>query len=91
MDAVFVTIELPAELVERAKSVGLSIDGENPQIVEAIEAQVRRLEAGRDLRQIMDQVQALPDNLKPSLQEIEDEIQAVRAEMANERAPKVPE
>lgn len=89
MDAVLVTFRLPADLVERAKSVGLQIEGDNTQVIEAIEAQVRRLEAGRNLRQIMDQLQALPDEMKPSLQEIEDEIRAVRAEMAAERASKV--
>ena len=74
MDAVLVTVRLPADLVERAKLVGLQIEDENPQVVEAIEAQVRRLEAGGRMRQIMDQIQALSDDLKPSLEEIDDAV-----------------
>jgi hypothetical protein len=52
-------------------------DDEKPTLEDIDAAQVQRLEAGRDMRQIMDQIQSLPDHLKPSLEQIDAEIRAV--------------
>lgn len=77
MSAVKITLELPSELVERAKAIGLELET-NEQIIATIEQQIRRKEAFSQLRAISEQLAALPDDIKPSLEEIAAEIRAVR-------------
>ena len=66
MSSVKITLELPSELVERAKAIGLTLET-NEQIIAAIEQQIRRKEAFSQLRTISEQLAALPDEIKPSL------------------------
>jgi predicted nucleotidyltransferase len=75
-----ITIELPEELVERAKQVGIELSDQSAEFIAVLEAQIKRREAGERLRKIGEQLQALPPELKPSLEEIEAEIRAYRAE-----------
>jgi len=85
MSDVKITIELPEALVERARTVGMSIEDQTERIVELLEAEIRKKEAGQRLRDIMDQIDALPDEIKPTPDEIEAEINAYRAEQAAKR------
>jgi len=71
-----ITLKLPAELVERARAVGLVIDQQTEQWVALLEAQIRRREAGLELNAIGAQLQSLPAEMKPSPEEIEAEIRA---------------
>lgn len=86
MDGVKVTFELPAELVERAKAVGLEIEAEQEKLIELIEAQIRRREAAADLRALSSELQSLPAEKKPTAEEIAAEIRAYWAEKADDQA-----
>jgi len=77
-----ITIRLPEELVERAKAAGLRIEDQLGSIAEAVEKEIRRREAGQRLLEIAEQLRALPDEMKPTPEEIDAEIKAYRAEKA---------
>jgi post-segregation antitoxin (ccd killing protein) len=85
MSAVKIVIELPEELVERAKAVGLNIENQSDAIAEAVEKEVRRREASRNLLEIAEQLRAIPDELKPTQEEIDEAVRQARAEIAAER------
>lgn len=75
------TIQLPEALVERARAAGIDLNEQSAQFVEWLEAEVVRYEAGARLRQTMDKLWAMND--KPTPEEIEAEIRAVREERAS--------
>ncbi len=77
-----ITITLPEELVERARSVGVQLDVQGEQIIALLDAQIRKREAAQNFRRIGEQLQALPSELKPTPEEIEAEIRAYWAEKA---------
>jgi post-segregation antitoxin (ccd killing protein) len=85
MSAVKILIELPKELVERAKAIGMNIEGQSDVITEAVEKEIRRREAGKNLLEIAEQLRAMPDELKPTPEEIDEAVRQVRAEIAAER------
>jgi post-segregation antitoxin (ccd killing protein) len=85
MAAVKIFIELSEELVERAKAVGLNIENQSDVIAEAVEKEIRRLEVGKNLREIAEQLRAMPDELKPTSEEIDEAVRQARAEIATER------
>jgi hypothetical protein len=85
MSDVAITIKLPKELVERAEAAGVKIEEQSAQIAVAIEAEIKRREAGKRLFELMDKIDALPDELKPTPEEIDAEIKAVRAERIGDR------
>ncbi len=74
MSAVQVTIELPEELIERARTVGLELESQTQQIIALLEAQVKRREAVLQIREIAEQIQTLPSSLKLTPGEIQAEI-----------------
>ncbi len=80
MNTVQVMIELPEELIERARTVGLQIETQTDQIVALLEAQITRQQAVMEIRGIARQLQSLPPDLKPTPDEIEAEIDAYWAE-----------
>jgi hypothetical protein len=80
MSDVEITIRLPEALVKRAKAAGVEIEAQ--QIIAVLEQEIRRAEAGRSVLTLMDKIDALPDNVKPTPEEIEAEIRAYRAEKA---------
>ncbi len=80
MSSFTITIEIPEELVERAKKVGVQLEANVEPILALLEDEVRRREAGQRLREIGEQLQALPPELKPTPEEIEAEIRAYWAE-----------
>lgn len=80
MNTTKITIELPDELVRRAKAVGVEFEDRTDQIIALLEAQIEKWEAAKRLDEIGSQLQALSPELKPSPEEIEAEIQAYWAE-----------
>lgn len=78
-----ITINLPQELVERARLVGIEIEDQTEPFIELLEAEITRREAGKTLFEIADQLQSLPPELKPTPEEIEAEIRAYWAEAIN--------
>ncbi|MBE0691404.1 MAG: hypothetical protein IH587_14895 [Anaerolineae bacterium] len=85
MSDIELTIQLPEELVERARAAGIDLSAQSSQFVEWLEAEVARYEAGTRLRQTMDKLWAMND--KPSPEEIEAEIRAARDERTSKRSP----
>jgi len=73
MSGVKVTIELPEELLERAKAQGLTLD--SVQVAAMIEAELARIQAARFL---LDAARQLEGSLTP--EEIEAELAAAKAE-----------
>jgi hypothetical protein len=80
MNTVQVMIELPEELIERARTVGLQIETQTDQIVALLEVQISRQQAVMEIRETARQLQSLPPELKPTPEEIEAEIKAYWAE-----------
>jgi DNA-binding ferritin-like protein (Dps family) len=71
METLLVTLELPRELVERARAVGLEIERESVPIIAALETQIRKLEAGQRFQSLAARMDALPDDEKPTLEDID--------------------
>ena len=81
MADVEITIRLPEELVERMKAVGLNVEDElGPIAAEVLEKEISRRETASNLLEITEQLDTLPDEMKPSPEEIDAEIKAYRAE-----------
>ncbi len=84
MSDVEITLRLPEELVMRAKEAGLQIDSVietvTDDVIAALEKQIRREIAAKNMLTTIAQLNQLPDELKPTLEEIEEEIRAYRAE-----------
>ncbi len=78
MSDVEITIKLPEELIQRAKAAGIQIENQTEQIIALLEAQIRKQEASQRLRDIMDQADRLPDDIKPTPAEIDAEVRAHR-------------
>ena len=86
MSNVEITIQLPEELLQRAKNVGVELESQTDQIVELLEAQIWKREAAQSLRQIARQIDALPAESKPTPEEIQAEIQAYWAEQTHDNS-----
>lgn len=86
MEAVKITIELPVALVERARAAGVDIEAKSDMFAETVEREIKRSEAARELMEIAEQLRALPDEDKPSLEEIDEAVRQARAEIAAEHA-----
>ncbi|MCC6615620.1 MAG: hypothetical protein IT320_19260 [Anaerolineae bacterium] len=69
-----VVLELPDELIERAKSVGMELQDHSEQIIALLDAQIRRREAAQFVAKTSRLLQAVPDDIKPTLDEIDAEI-----------------
>ena len=82
MDSVKVTYELPAELVERAKELGIDVENQTNWVIDLVEKQIRKAEAMREFTRIAEALSSLPDEMKPTPEEIQEEIRAYWAEKA---------
>ena len=80
MSDVEITIRLPEELVERAQEVGLQIEEQSAPFIALLEGEIKRREAAKHLLEIADKLSALPDEMKPTDEEISE---ARRAYWAN--------
>lgn len=83
MNVVEVTIKLPEDLIERAKATGIAIEDETEQFIALLETQIERRNAGKRLRDTMDQLWALAD--KPTPEEIDAEIRTYRQEKRDQQ------
>jgi len=80
-----ITVELPAELVKRAQAVGLSLDNVTSELIELVEKRVAKKEALQRLQEIMSELDQIPDEEKPSEEEIIELVREVRREQAAQR------
>jgi hypothetical protein len=84
MSDIEITIRLPEMLLERARAVGLVIEDQVDTIAEAVEKEILRREAAKRLLEIAAKLDTLPDELKPSPEEIVAAVRQARAEIAAE-------
>lgn len=80
MSDVEITIRLPEELIKRARDIGLRVEDQSQVFADAMEKEIRRREAGRELRAIADDINTLPEDEIPTMEEINEEIRAYRRE-----------
>lgn len=80
MNSVPIVFELPADLIERARAVGIEIEAQTAPVIEALEAEIRRREAASRLRATTERLRGLPDDQKPTPDEIDAEIKDYRAD-----------
>lgn len=80
MNSIKVTYELPADLVERAKTLGIDVEAEAEFIIEALRERILKERATQRFTEIADKLSSLPDELKPTPEEIAAEIRAYRQE-----------
>ncbi|MBX3063824.1 MAG: hypothetical protein KF726_12660 [Anaerolineae bacterium] len=66
-----ITIKLPSDLVERAQEAGVDIERQAASLVSLIEEQIKRQQAAKRLLEIADQLSALPDEVKPTSEDVE--------------------
>jgi hypothetical protein len=85
MSSVEITIELPEELVARARAAGLEIESQTKEFIALLEKEVLRREAGKRLLSTAEQLQSLPSEMKPSPEEIDEAVRTARSELAAER------
>jgi hypothetical protein len=85
MSSVAVMIDLPEDLVRRAREQGIRLEDQTAFLIEALEAEIQRREAASYLAALAEQLRALPDDQKPTPEEIEAEFAAYWQEM-NEHA-----
>ncbi len=91
MSDVEVTIKLPEELLRRVQAAGLQIE-DLPSLIEEQLAQRERQSqpALGSFTELAGRIAALPDNLKPSPDEINEEIRAARKEQTAARRASKP-
>lgn len=75
-----ITLKLPEELIQRARALGIDVEDKTDQFIALLETEIRRKEAGQKMRDLVAQIDALPDDIKPTPEEIEAEIRVYRAE-----------
>lgn len=76
-----ITLDVPEELLERAEAIGLSLDGRTAPWMDYLQQDIRRLEAARDLFELSQRMDSLPDDEKPSLDDIKAAVKQARAEL----------
>ena len=79
MDSVKVTYELPADLVAEAEELGMDVE-QSTVVIEAWWERINQQKAMQRFKDIADKLAALPDELKPTPDEIVAEIRAYREE-----------
>lgn len=85
MSDVEITIRLPEALMQRARNVGLRVEDQLQIFADAVEKEIRRLEAGRELQAISREIGALPEEDAMTMDEINEEIRAYRREKREKR------
>jgi len=87
MSDIVITITVPEELLARARAAGIEISSQAQEFVGLLEAEINRREAGKRLHSIAEQLQGLPEAVKPSPEEIDQAVRAARTEIAAEHKP----
>lgn len=87
MSDLVVEIRLPESLVKRAKAAGIEIEvqieSQTERLIAALEKQIERAESAQSIVELMDKIDALPEIIKPTPEEIEAEIRAYRKSRAS--------
>jgi hypothetical protein len=76
-----ITLDVPDELVQRAEALGIALVGKASPWVDYLETEIRRREAALDLLDIARRLDTLPDEWKPSPDEIQGAVKQARAEL----------
>jgi len=74
--SVIIELDLPEGLIEQARQMGLL---DNQRVAELLADEVRRRNAGQELRKVLDEIRSAPGEVSP-MDEIGAEIKATRAE-----------
>ena len=91
MSDVEVTIKLPEELLRRVQAAGLQVEDLPSLIEEQLTQRERRSQSALgSFTELASRIAALPDNLKPTQDELTEEIRAAREEMAAARRASKP-
>lgn len=85
MSVARITIELPAELVERAKAANVPLDNVTANVIDFVEKQIEQQEAIQYFFDAADALSSLPAEEKPTDEEIIEEVRQVRREQAAQR------
>ena len=85
MDGVKVTFELPAELVERAKAVGIDVENRPDFLIDGLERAIQKYEAVKRLDEIRTKLDALPHEMQLTQDEIDSELRAYYREKAAQK------
>lgn len=75
-----ITLKMPEDVIQRARALGIDVEGRADQFTALLEKEIRLKEAGQRLRETLAEIDALPDEIKPTPEEIDTEIRAYRAE-----------
>ncbi len=75
-----ITLKLPENVIQRARALGIDVEGQADQFTAVLEKEIRLKEAGQRMRDLVAEIDALPDDIKPTPEEIDAEIRAYRAE-----------
>jgi hypothetical protein len=74
MNTVQIILDVPAELIERARAEGVELQTDTDKWIDGIERLLRRNRAARELGEIAAEIQALPESLRPTPDEIAAEV-----------------
>ena len=74
-----VVLDVPEDLLLRAQAAHVDI---RRVFIDAVEKEVRLAHGVQEMREIAQAIQALPDEMKPTPEEIDAEIKAYRREQA---------
>lgn len=85
MSDITITIKVPEELVARAQAAGIEIESQKDEFIALLDREIRKREAGKRLLIIATDLQSLPPEMKPSLEEIDEAVRKARTEIAAER------
>lgn len=82
MTNVTVSLSLPGELVEEAESVGIDVENIAAELITVLEQRIARRKALAEFRALTAEIDALPDEMKPTEEEIIATVREVRRERA---------
>ncbi len=85
MSDVEITLRLPEALIERARAVGIRVEDQTPQIIERLEHEIEGRESAHSMSDVFARIDALPDDMKPTLEEIDAAVKQARAEITAQK------
>ncbi len=84
MSDIEITLRLPEELVERARTAGIVVERITPDLIELLEQKIKRKQAWQHLLEIADQLRGTL-----SQEEIEAELAAAKSERKSHTPPEI--
>jgi hypothetical protein len=76
MSSVPDVVEVLKDLIERADALGIEVEEQAAPLIESLQAAILRREAALRLRAAAERARALPDNEKPTQEQIDAEFEA---------------